>query len=59
MFSMSPFRHDPESWPIQYAFQAEIGYRGFVIPDPRLLALGVKFSSLEDLVEQELKPRFG
>lgn len=33
-------------------------YRDAIIPDPRLLALGVKFTPLEEFVEEEVKPRF-
>jgi len=33
-------------------------YRDSTIPDPRLVALGVKFSTVEEYVETELKPKF-
>jgi hypothetical protein len=45
--------------PPQYKFQSEFGiFRDSVIPDPRLVALGVKFGSLEEFVEKEVKPRY-
>ncbi|KZV90319.1 NmrA-domain-containing protein [Exidia glandulosa HHB12029] len=34
-------------------------YKGRQIPDPGLVALGVKFGALEDFVRQEIKPRLG
>jgi hypothetical protein len=33
-------------------------YRDSEIPDPRLTALGVKFSTIQELIDQEVKKRF-
>jgi len=42
-----------------FAYQSEIGmYRDSVIPDPRLIALGVKFSTIQEFIDQEVKKRF-
>jgi hypothetical protein len=42
----------------QYEYFSEFGmYRGFANPDPRLIALGVQFSTLEGFAEAEMKPR--
>jgi len=43
----------------QYDYISEFGmYRGSTIPDPRLIALGVQFGTLEEFAETEVKPRF-
>ena len=43
----------------QYAYFSEFGmYRDATIPDPRLIALGVQFSTLQELAETEVKTRF-
>ena len=43
----------------QYSYQSEIGmFRDAEIPDPRLVALGVKFGTIQEFVEQEVKKRF-
>ena len=45
---------------LQFAYQSEFGmFRESDIPDPRLVALGVKFGTLEEFVETEVKARFG
>ena len=42
----------------QYEYFSEFGmYRGFANPDPRLIALGVQFSTLEGFAEAEMKSR--
>jgi uncharacterized protein YbjT (DUF2867 family) len=42
-----------------YAYQSEFGtYRDSEIPDPRLIALGVKFSTIQEFIDQEVKKRF-
>jgi len=44
---------------VMYDFLSDIGlYRDSDLPDPRLVALGVKFGSLEEFAEQCVKPRF-
>jgi hypothetical protein len=43
----------------QYDYLSEFGmYRGATIPDPRLIALGVQFGTMEEFAETEVKPRF-
>ena len=43
----------------QFSYQSEIGmFRDSEIPDPRLVVLGVKFGTIQELVEQEVKTRF-
>jgi hypothetical protein len=45
---------------LQFAYQSEFGmYRDSDIPDPRLVAFGVKFGTLEEFAETEAKARFG
>jgi len=44
---------------VMYEFQSDIGlYRDSALPDPRLVALGVKFGTLEEFAEECIKPRF-
>jgi len=44
---------------VMYDFQSDIGlFRHSELPDPRLVALGVKFGTLEEFAEQCVKPRF-
>jgi hypothetical protein len=44
----------------QWLFMANIGmYNDTPIPNPDLVALGVKFGSMEEFIETEIVPRFG
>ncbi|KAF7973254.1 hypothetical protein HWV62_15771 [Athelia sp. TMB] len=44
---------------IMNAYASDIGlYRDVVLPDPRLVALGVKFATIEDFAQERAKPRF-
>ncbi|KAJ7779776.1 NAD(P)-binding protein [Mycena metata] len=43
-----------------YSFQANIGlYHDTPVPNPDLVALGVKFGTLEEFIQKEVVPRFG
>jgi hypothetical protein len=46
----------------QFLAHAEYKYSGLYgatrVPNPELVALGVKFSTVEEFMETELKPRF-
>ncbi|KAF7300318.1 NmrA domain-containing protein [Mycena chlorophos] len=43
-----------------YEFQAQYGlYKDTPCPNPKLVALGVKFGSMEEFIAQEVVPRFG
>ena len=45
---------------LQWEYLSEFGmFRHSVIPDPRLVAFGAKFSTLKYFVETEVKSRFG
>jgi hypothetical protein len=45
---------------LQWEYLSEFGmFRDSVIPDPRLVAFGAKFSTLKDFAETEVKSRFG
>lgn len=45
------------TWQNEYA--SDIGlYRDVVLPDPRLVSLGVKFATVEDFAQERAKPRF-
>ncbi len=42
----------------QWDFIEEFGfYSDFTVPDPRLVALGVKFSTMRSFAEEIIKPR--
>ncbi|KAJ7017836.1 hypothetical protein C8F04DRAFT_1053553 [Mycena alexandri] len=41
-----------------FLLQAKIGYGGTPVPNPELVALGVKFASLKEFIEAEIVPRF-
>lgn len=44
---------------LQNEYVSEIGlFRDAVLPDPRLVALGVKFATLEDFAQERAKPHF-
>jgi len=44
---------------VMYDYQVDIGlYRHSDLPDPRLVALGVKFGTLEEFAKECVKPRF-
>ncbi|KAF7985834.1 hypothetical protein HWV62_510 [Athelia sp. TMB] len=44
---------------IMNAYASDIGlYRDVVLPDPRLVALGVKFATIQDFAQERAKPRF-
>jgi hypothetical protein len=45
---------------LQWEYLSEFGmFRESVIPDPRLVAFGAKFSTLKEFAETEVKRRFG
>ncbi|KAJ7093716.1 hypothetical protein C8R44DRAFT_890623 [Mycena epipterygia] len=42
-----------------YAYQSEYGlYKDTPVPNPDLVALGVKMSTLDELITKEIVPRF-
>lgn len=44
---------------MQYAYQSDIGmYKDTPVPNPDLVALGVKFGTLDELIATEIVPRF-
>ena len=45
---------------LQWGYLSEFGmFRDSVIPDPRLVEFGAKFSTLKEFAETEVKRRFG
>ncbi|KAJ7133490.1 hypothetical protein C8R44DRAFT_698104 [Mycena epipterygia] len=59
-FTTAPPRGIPE---MDEMFAAQAEYSGFYtatpVPNPDLVALGVKFGTIEEFLEVEVKPRFG
>jgi hypothetical protein len=54
-----PFLRSLANPPTQYLYQAKIGvYNDTPIPNPDLVALGVKFGTVEEFIQKEVVPRF-
>ncbi|KAJ7121677.1 hypothetical protein C8R44DRAFT_671584 [Mycena epipterygia] len=48
-----------EELDVMYAYQSDIGmYKDTPVPNPDLVALGVKFGTLDELIATEIVPRF-
>jgi hypothetical protein len=49
----------PANSSTQFLYQAKIGmYNDTPIPNPDLVALGVKFGTVEEFIQKEVVPRF-